>query len=355
MDYLLPVFLSFSVAGLISWYYIPRIIRIVKELSLSDKPVKHKIHKLEIPTLGGIGIFGGFAFGFLLAVNGHVENVPVLILALIGLLFTGLKDDLAKVNPWTKFFEIITISLIVVFFTDLRFTSLHGFLGITGIPFWASILLTVFLMVLIINSVNLIDGIDGLAASVGIIASVAFGIFFWLSGDYGYTIMAAALTGSLVAFLPFNFSSGEKKIFMGDTGSLAIGFLITIFAIRFNELDAIGKTYYDFLSAPTVAIAILIIPLFDTLRIIVLRLYHKKSLFEADNRHIHHLMLAAGFSHLTTTLLLSLFNLFIIFIALLFDHLGILWLGLLLLMICIAGNEIVRLSIRRRAKHHLSE
>jgi UDP-N-acetylmuramyl pentapeptide phosphotransferase/UDP-N-acetylglucosamine-1-phosphate transferase len=256
------------------------------------------------------------------------------------------------VNPWTKFFEIITVSLIVVLFTDLRFTSLHGFLGITEIPLWVSVVLTVFLMVLIINSVNLIDGIDGLAASIGIIASVSFGLFFWLSGDYGYAVMSAALTGSLVAFLPYNFSKSEKKIFMGDTGSLAIGFLLTIFAIRFNELDAANKTWYDFLSAPTVSIAVLIIPLFDTLRIIVLRFYHKKSLFEADNRHIHHLMLEAGFSHGTTTLLLSMFNLVIILVAVLFDHLGILWLGLLLLMICISGNEVVRYYIRsRRLKH----
>jgi len=352
MATLLPVIIAFSVAVAVTLYLIPRIIRIVRELSLSDKPANHKIHKFETPTLGGIGIFGGFAFGFLLSVNGHIEKVPIIILAVIGLLFTGLKDDLAKVNPWTKFLEIITISLIVVLFTDLRFTSLHGFLGITEIPLWVSVVLTVFLMVLIINAVNLIDGIDGLAASVGIIASVSFGLFFWLSGDYGYAVMSAALTGSLVAFLPFNFSKGENKIFMGDTGSLAIGFLLTIFAIRFNELDAANKAWYDFISAPTVSIAVLIIPLFDTLRIIVLRFYHKKSLFEADNRHIHHLMLEAGFSHGTTTLLLSLFNLFIILVAVLFDHLGILWLGLLLLIICISGNEVVSYYIRSRRQKH---
>jgi UDP-N-acetylmuramyl pentapeptide phosphotransferase/UDP-N-acetylglucosamine-1-phosphate transferase len=135
---------------------------------------------------------------------------------------------------------------------------------------------------------------------------------------------------------------------MGDTGSLAIGFLLTVFAIRFNELDASGRGFHDFLSTPTIAIAVLIIPLYDTLRIIVLRTYHKQSLFKADNRHVHHLMLEAGFSHKMATLLLVFFNIFIIAVALLLDHIGILWLGLVLLIICITGNESVRFLIRKK-------
>jgi UDP-N-acetylmuramyl pentapeptide phosphotransferase/UDP-N-acetylglucosamine-1-phosphate transferase len=348
MGNLPSVLIAFTVAGLITWYYIPRVITIVKYLQLADKPANHKIHKMEVPTLGGIGIFGGFTFGFLIAVNGYVDNISILALAIIGLLLTGLKDDLIHINPWIKFLEVVTISTIVVLFADLRFTSLHGFLGITEIPFWISCVLTIFLMVLIINAVNLVDGIDGLAASAGIIASVAFGICFWLSGDYGYTIMAAALLGSLLAFLPFNISNGKRKIFMGDTGSLGIGFILTVYAIRFNELDAAGKVFHDFLSAPTISIAVLIIPLFDTLRIIVLRIFHRQSLFTADNRHIHHLMLEAGFSHRMATLLLSILNLIIITISILFDHIGILWLGLILLLICIAATELVNSLVRKK-------
>jgi UDP-GlcNAc:undecaprenyl-phosphate/decaprenyl-phosphate GlcNAc-1-phosphate transferase len=354
MGSMVSVIVAFSVAGLITWYYIPRIVKIVKKLQLADKPANHKIHKLEIPTLGGIGIFGGFTFGFLLAVNGYIENVPVIALAIIGLLFTGLKDDLIHVNPWTKFIEILSVAIIVVLFTDLRFTSMHGFLGITEIPVWISCLLTVFLMVLIINGVNLIDGIDGLAASVGIIASLAFGVWFWLSGDYGYAIMAASLLGALLAFLPFNISGGNRKIFMGDTGSLAIGFILTVFAIRFNEIDAAEKSFHDLYSTPTISIAVLIVPLFDTLRIIILRLYHRQSLFEADNRHIHHMMLQAGFSHVMATMILSIFNLIIIALALMLDHLGILWIGLILLLLCIAATELVNYLIKRKRVKNLA-
>lgn len=354
MGSLTSVILAFSVAGLVTWYYIPRIIAIVKKLRLSDKPANHKIHKLEVPTLGGIGIFGGFAFGFLLAVNGYVENVPILALAIIGLLFTGLKDDLVHVNPWTKFLEILSVALIVVLFTDLRFSSMHGFLGITDLSVWISCFLTVFLIVLIINAVNLIDGIDGLAASVGIIASIVFGIWFWLSDDYGYAIMAASLLGALIAFLPFNISGGSRKIFMGDTGSLAIGFILTVFAIRFNELDAAEKLYHNLYSTPTISIAVLIVPLFDTLRVIILRLYHRQSLFKADNRHIHHMMLQAGFSHVKTTFIISVFNLLMIALALLLDHIGILWLGLILLLICIAMIELVKYLIRKEVPKNTS-
>jgi len=348
MGSLTSVILAFSVAGLVTWYYIPRIVAIVKKLQLADKPVNHKIHKMDVPTLGGIGIFGGFAFGFLIAVNGYVDNVPILALAIIGLLFTGLKDDLVHVNPWTKFLEILAVAIIVVLFTDLRFTSMHGFLGITELPIWISCFLTVFLIVLIINAVNLIDGIDGLAASVGIIASLTFGTWFWLSGDYGYAIMAASLLGALIAFLPFNISGGDRKIFMGDTGSLAIGFILTVFAIRFNELDAAGKSFHNLFSTPTISIAILIVPLFDTLRVIIIRLYHRQSLFEADNRHIHHMMLQAGYSHVKTTFIISIFNLLMIALALVFDHIGILWLGLILLLICIAMIELVKYLIKKR-------
>jgi len=170
---------------------------------------------------------------------------------------------------------------------------------------------------------------------------VVFGVFFYLSGDFGYTVMAAALLGSLLAFLRFNISKGPFKIFMGDTGSLVIGFTLAVFAIHFNEIVANGKSVIALTSAPSVSIAILIIPLFDTLRVIVLRLHYHQSPFMADHRHIHHMMLRAGLSHKEATLYISLFNIFIIAIAFLLDGIGILWLGLVLLSICLIASYIL--------------
>jgi len=201
----------------------------------------------------------------------------------------------------------------------------------------------------IINAVNLIDGIDGLAAMVGIIASVTFGTFFFLSGDYGYTIMAAALLGALLGFLRYNMTEGPKKIFMGDSGSLVIGFTLAVFAIHFNELVANGKPVIRLESAPSVSIAILIVPLYDTLRVTFLRLRAGKSIFIGDKRHIHHMMLRAGFSHRQATLYISLFNIFIICVAFLLDSLGILLLSSVLMFLCIAATYILSMYIRKKS------
>ena len=346
------ILLAFVSSSAITWYYIPKVIKVVYKKHLSDKPGNHKIHKRETPTLGGIGIFAGFIFGFLLGVNGYMHSVSYFTAAAMLLFFIGLKDDLINMNAWKKFLAEILTALIVALFTDLHFSSFHGFLGVGTVPSFVSYLTTVFIIVLIINALNLIDGIDGLAASVGIIASLFFGIWFFLSGDYGYTVMAAALLGSLVVFLFYNMSGGRMKIFMGDTGSIVIGFTLAVMAIRFNELDAAGRSFINLGSTPSVSIAVLIVPLYDTLRVIILRFRNHQSVFAADNRHIHHMFLRLGCSHRETTLYISLFNIMMIILALLLDGLGILWLGLVLLSVCSLGTVLLVQAVRRRELIH---
>ena len=341
------ILLAFAAAVAITWYYLPKVLKVVNERHLNDKPGKHKIHKREIPTLGGIGIFAGFIFGFLMGVNGYMHYVSYFTGAAMLLFFIGVKDDLVYINPWKKLGAEIGAGIIIALFTDIHFTSLHGFLGIQMLPEWVFYIITVFIIVLIINSLNLIDGIDGLAASVGIIACIFFGVWFFLSDDYGYTILAAALLGALIVFLFYNLTDGPKKIFMGDTGSLVIGFTLAVLAIRFNEIDAAGKSFVDLKSTPSVSIAVLIVPLYDTLRVIVLRWHSRQSFFVADNRHIHHMMLRAGLSHRQATLYISVFNVFMITLALLLDGIGILWLGMVLLSICGAATLILYLFVKR--------
>ena len=342
------IMLAFASALFITWYYIPKVIKVVKERHLEDKPGFHKIHKADVPTLGGIGIFGGFIFGFLIGVNGYLPGLSYFTAAVVFLLFVGIKDDLVYLNPKKKFWAELGAAILVMVFTQAHITHFHGFLGITDISVTTSYITTLIVIVVIINAVNLIDGIDGLAASVGIIASVAFGTFFFLSGDYGYAVMAAALLGSLIAFLRYNISEGPTKIFMGDSGSLVIGFTLAILAIRFNELVANGKPVLRLESAPSVAIAILIVPLYDTLRVTVLRIRARKNIFIGDKRHIHHMMLRAGFSHKEATLYISLFNIFIIALAFLLDGLGILLLGLVLLALCLSATWFLSMAVKKR-------
>jgi UDP-N-acetylmuramyl pentapeptide phosphotransferase/UDP-N-acetylglucosamine-1-phosphate transferase len=344
------ILVAFASAWLITWYYIPRVIRVVNERHLGDKPGNHKIHNKEVPTLGGIGIFAGFLVGFLLGIDGYMPGISYFTAAAVLLFFVGVKDDLVYLNPPKKLIGELGAALIIALFTDVHITHLHGFLGVHEIEPWSSLLITILLIILIINAVNLIDGIDGLAAAVGIVASVAFGLFFYLSDDYGYTVMAVALLGALIAFIKYNVSDGPNKIFMGDTGSLVIGFTLVVFAIHFNELVANGKSFIDLNSAPSVSIAILIVPLFDTLRVIVLRLHYHQSPFVADHRHIHHMMLRAGLSHREATLYISLFNMFIIAVAFLLDGLGIFLLGLLLLALCLTATFLLSWFVKQREK-----
>lgn len=342
------IVLAFASSLFITWYYIPKVIRVVRERHLEDKPGSHKIHKLDVPTLGGIGIFAGFLVGFLIGINGYMPGLSYFAAAAVLLFFVGIKDDLVFLNPPKKFAGELASAVIVAVFTDVHFTHLHGFLGATDIGPVYSYIITILVIILVINAVNFIDGIDGLAASVGIIASIVFGVFFFLSGDYGYTVMAAALLGALIAFLRFNLSKGPNKIFMGDTGSLVIGFTLAVFAIRFNELVAKGSLVMDLESAPSVSIAILIVPLFDMARVIVLRLYNHQSPLKADHRHIHHMMLRAGLSHKAATLYISLFNLFIIAVAFLLDNLGIFLLGLVLLALCFTATFLLVRYVKLR-------
>ena len=326
----------------------PRIIKIASKRHLTDKPGTHKIHIGEIPTLGGIGIFGGFAFGFLLSINGYMEGASYFTAALIILFFIGMKDDLINIKPYKKIVAQVFSAIIIASFTNLRFTTFHGFLGINEIPVWISYFTTIFLVVIIINSLNLIDGIDGLAASIGIITSTTLGIWSFLAGDTGYAIMAASLTGTLIVFLVFNLSKEKYKIFMGDTGSMVIGFIIAVMTIHFNEMNAGQTTYHHLISAPAVSIAVLIIPLFDTLRVIVIRLVRGHSPLLADNRHIHHLLLRVGCTHRRATLYISLANIFIIALAFLLDHIGILWLSIVLLAVSITLTAIVYVIVAGR-------
>ncbi len=342
------ILIAFLSALIITWYYIPKVIKVVRERHLEDKPGFNKIHKSDVPTLGGIGIFGGFIFGFLIGVNGYLPGLSYFTAAVVFLLFVGIKDDLVYLNPRKKFWAELGAAIVIAVFTNIHITHFHGFMGITDVSAVTSYIVTLIVIVVIINAVNLIDGIDGLAASVGIIASVVFGIFFYLSGDYGYAVMAAALQGSLIAFLRYNMSEGPTKIFMGDSGSLVIGFTLAILAIRFNELVANGKPILRLESAPAVSIAILIVPLYDTLRVTILRIRARKSIFIGDKRHIHHMMLRAGLSHRQATLFMSLFNIFIIGVAFLLDNLGILLLGLVLLALCLAATGILNMIVKRR-------
>ncbi|MBN2814896.1 MAG: undecaprenyl/decaprenyl-phosphate alpha-N-acetylglucosaminyl 1-phosphate transferase [Bacteroidales bacterium] len=319
---LLNIVSAFIVAAFISWFSIPSIIKVVRIKKLFDKPGDRKIHKREVPTMGGIAIFGGFAISMLLFVNGYVEHLSVVVAASVIIFFLGLKDDLVNMPPRKKLAVEFGVALLIALATDLRITSLNGLFGIHELATWVSVPLTVFVIILIMNAYNLIDGIDGLAASIGILATVFYGIWFWIAERYGYAVISASIAGALIAFLPFNMSGKHYKIFMGDTGSLTVGLLLAIATIRFNEVNALASTPYRFASPLTISLGLLILPLFDALRVAIIRISRNTSPFHADNNHMHHQLLRLGLTHGNASIVLVATSALFVGIAMLLDNLA---------------------------------
>ncbi|HUS01494.1 MAG TPA: MraY family glycosyltransferase [Chitinophagaceae bacterium] len=296
------ILLSSALAFLITYFAIPAIIRVAKDKKLFDEPDERKVHKAVIPTLGGLGIFAGFIIATLMGVPVHLANeLQYFLAAAMVIFFMGVKDDILILSASKKFMGQLIAAGIIIKFGGIQISNLQGFLGVYEIPHFASYIITAFTIIVVTNSFNLIDGVDGLAGSLGLLTSSIFGVYFLLTGEVMYSVMALSLAGSLIAFLIYNFS--PAKIFMGDTGSLLIGLLNSIFAIKFMTLAASPESAIPLLSAPALAFAILIVPLFDTLRVFSLRIFNRRSPFSPDRNHIHHFLLDIGFSQRMITLI----------------------------------------------------
>lgn len=312
------VFLSMVFAFLICYFLIPKIIVLARDKHLMAAPVNRSSHAKPVPNLGGIGIYFGFLIPTLIFAGYNESKVlPFLTAACVIIFLIGVKDDIYVISPRTKLLGQIIAAAIMIIFADVRITHLHGIMSIGEIPYIVSFFLTLFIYIAITNAINLIDGIDGLAASIGIVAAIGFGVYFVYIEKINGSIACASLIGSLSAFLIFNYAKGDKKIFMGDTGSLIIGFILSTYAIRFNEFSIESINYGAINSAPVVSIAILAIPIFDTIRVFLYRILRGKSPFKPDKTHIHHELLAYGYTHHQATTIITGFS--ILLIILIYD------------------------------------
>jgi len=291
------ILLSASLAFLITFFAIPIVIQVAKDKKLFDEPDERKVHKTVIPTLGGLGIFAGFIIATLMGVpSGITSELQYFAAATTVIFFLGLKDDILVLSASKKFIGQLVAAGIVIKFGGVQLDNMHGFLGIHEIPRVASVILTIFTIIVITNSFNLIDGVDGLAGSLGLLTTLVFGIYFFFAGQLTYAVMALSLSGSIVAFLIYNFS--PAKIFMGDTGSLLLGLVNSILVIKFiNVAGFPAPTKFALEASPAIGFAILMIPLFDTLRVFTLRILDRRSPFSPDRTHVHHFLLDIGFTH----------------------------------------------------------
>jgi len=310
-----------TVAFFITFFAIPVIIIVAKEKKLFDEPDNRKVHKSVIPNLGGLGIFAGFMIATLLCVpkenNGLLQYF---IAAATVIFFLGLKDDILILSATKKFIGQLIAAAIIMKLGGAQIQHLHGFLGIEKISEVSSVILSLFTIIVITNSFNLIDGVDGLAASLGILTSSIFGVYFFINGEQSFAVISFSLTCSLIGFLIYNFP--PAKIFMGDTGSLLVGLINSILVIKFINYSNTPNIPFHIESAPAVGFAILMLPLFDTLRVFGLRILSHRSPFSPDRNHIHHIILDLGFSHRNTTLICFISNCIFIAVAIYFNSIG---------------------------------
>jgi len=350
MDYII---LSLVLSFVIVFFAIPIIIQIAKEKKLFDQPEERKIHKMVTPTLGGLGIFAGFIMSLLLSLpqTGNT-SLQYFIASFVIIFFLGIKDDLLIISASKKFLGQIIAALILIKFAGIQLMNMSGLFGINEIPESASFILTLFTIVVITNSFNLIDGIDGLAGSIGVLSTAVFGMYFFYVGEQFFAIMSFALARSLISFLIYNFQ--PAKIFMGDTGSLTVGIINSILVIKFISLAQKPGVYLPLDSAPAIGFAVLILPLFDTLRVFILRIISGRSPFSADRNHIHHLLLDLGLSHKSTTLTCLSANVVMIVVAILMRDIGttLLLISLITLSIFLVG---VIVFIKKSADKNILE
>jgi UDP-GlcNAc:undecaprenyl-phosphate GlcNAc-1-phosphate transferase len=322
--------LVFVTSFLVVLYSTPPLIKVAILKRLFDEPGERKIHKRVVPTIGGIIIFAATLFSYSLwfeldfskirnmfelhQVYQYIREFKLVVATLLMLFFIGIKDDIIGTAPIKKLIAQVLAALILVLVGNIRITGLHGIFEVYEIPYWASVFLSLFTFIVVINAFNLIDGVDGLAAGVGFIATMTFGTWFILAGDIILASLAFSLGGSLLGFLVFNFN--PAKIFMGDSGSLTIGLVACVLSIKLIEypVDKL-QDLQTYLSKPVFVIATLIYPLADTLRVFTLRASTGVSPFSADRNHLHHRVLDCGLGHRGTVIIIYIFNVMVIGIA----------------------------------------
>lgn len=322
--------LSFVSAFVAAMLFMPLLIKLINRFKLYDVPDLRKEHSQPVPTMGGVAVCIGMFIACLLWYNFSREPFTVSFFFSICILFgLGILDDLHNISARNKLVIQIAIATLIAF-SGIRITSFNGLFGIHDIPVTVQYLVTIIVIAGVTNAFNLIDGIDGLAGGLGFMSLVMLGLFLTISQDGNTAIVAFSLAGGLLGFLYYNFN--PARIFMGDTGSLVLGFVISVLCIRLVGMNAEGSPRL-LPHVPVFALGIVLIPVFDTIRVFGLRLSKGKSPFAPDKTHIHHLLTLNGWSHGFSAKLICGLHGFILVLAYFLKDIRQ-ELGLLILLLC---------------------
>ena len=344
------------VAAAISMYALQKIIFITKYRKLYDTPDDtRKIKGAEIPSLGGIGIFTGY---IIVAAFFWPQNhffMPFVLASSFILFFTGVYDDMMNMSPSKKLVAQLIASFIIVYFADIRIESLYGIFGLGVMPYWVSVVLTMVCCTFFINVFNLIDGIDGLAGVLAVLYIGLLGIMFASIQHFAIAGISFALMGATAGLLFYNIS--PAKIYMGDTGSMFIGFSIFIFSLLFinwcsgDEINRIVQYVHGPRQAMVLVVAMLLLPAFDALRVFILRASRGTSPLKADRTHLHYYLLDAGFTHSKSVMIIVGVNILLIVLGYLMQDMDPLLILLCLTLIALAALFVIyRLRKKNLAK-----
>jgi UDP-GlcNAc:undecaprenyl-phosphate GlcNAc-1-phosphate transferase len=304
----LNIISSLITAFLVTFLAIPKLIHFAQRLRLLDNGGDRASHHGSTPFFGGIAIFTGIVSSLLFWSD--IENIQYILVSILIVFIVGLIDDLRQITAFKKLIGQIIATLILIFLSDLQIESMHGVLGVYDLPFWASLPFTIFVVIVIINGFNLIDGIDGLAGGIGLISSLSFGGIALIMEQTDMALIAFTLSGALLGFLKFN--TFPARIFMGDTGSLVVGMILSVLALNCIKYGLVTETHSLPHIGPLLAISLLAIPLFDSLRVFVVRAINGKGTLTAARDHVHHALINLGAGHKYTSFLLYIVAVIII-------------------------------------------
>ncbi len=311
----LPYALYFT-SLVVSFFLFPVFIRILEKNKILDSPDDRKIHASHTPSMGGTPIFFSCVFSLLVWLPVDIaDQFKYLFMSLSIMFLVGLRDDLIPLKPSTKILSQLIPILIFVYLSKERIHSFYEIYEIE-IPVIITFIITSTFLLVFSNSLNLIDGIDGLAGSLCLLILFFFGFWFWIMGSSHYSLLAFCMAGGISSFLIFNWN--PSKVFLGDTGALLLGLFIGYLGIVFLNTNEAASNFKElrFRSPVAAAIAILIIPILDTIRVVIVRLIKRQSPLQADKNHLHHLLLKGRLSHSQATLVLVLLNILFITMAL---------------------------------------
>ena len=310
----MPYILSFLIALLTVRWIHPRLVRIALEKNIVDNPNARKLQRKPVPVLGGIAVFFGMVTGLGCAgIFYDCSELFIVLVAMMIMLYTGTMDDILDLSPGLRILIEICMVLLLIFVGGYIINDFHGLWGINQIPLAAAIPLTLIASVGIINAINLIDGVNGLSSGYCILASLLFGLMFWHVGDRIMVMLALTAAGSLIPFFLHNMFGKTSKMFIGDGGTLVMGIIMSIFVMRILEHGSLCNVYdRDNIGLIPFTLAVLAVPVFDTLRVMTTRIAKHKSPFHPDKTHLHHMFIRLGCSHAATTLAILLLNSFVI-------------------------------------------